>query len=67
MSAETVAKLRAALEKAKRTHRYCEDSWYSCPLAEDGCADDQWPKDQCNCGADEFNAWIDSVLKDTAT
>ena len=31
-------------------HRYCEDTWYSCPLEpSEGCADDQQGK-ECNCG-----------------
>lgn len=34
-------------------HRYCdEDSWYSCPKAEDGCSDDS-QGDKCNCGRDK--------------
>lgn len=36
-------------------HYYCEDSWYSCPLAEDGCADDR-AGDKCRCGlADDID------------
>jgi hypothetical protein len=27
---------------AKRDHTYCEDSWYSCPKAEGGCANDNY-------------------------
>lgn len=50
-------------ELAKRGHRYCEDSWYSCPLAEDGCANDNLPKDKCDCGADEHNANVEELLK----
>ena len=34
-------------------HYYCEDSWYSCPLAEGGCADDQQEAGKCNCGYEE--------------
>ena len=30
-------------------HYHCEDSWYSCPLAPDGCADDGQPADKCTC------------------
>jgi hypothetical protein len=29
-------------------HYYCEDSWYSCPLAEGGCANEHLRV--CNCG-----------------
>ena len=45
----------------KRKHYYCEDGWYSCPKAEDGCYD-EWAGTDCNCGADEFNAEIDSAI-----
>ena len=49
------------LERSKRGHYYCEDSWYSCPKAEDGCADNSRGID-CDCGADELNAEIDAYL-----
>ncbi len=42
---------------AKRNHYYCEDTWYSCPKAEDGCAN-EGAGDECNCGADEHNAEV---------
>jgi hypothetical protein len=54
--------LREALLKSKRDHYYCEDSWYSCPLSEDGCADEQYPNDECNCGADKYNKSVDALL-----
>jgi hypothetical protein len=47
----------------KRRHRYCEDSWYSCPMAEGGCADDD-AGDKCNCGAEEYNAKIDEIVEE---
>jgi hypothetical protein len=56
--------LRLALEALKsnrRTHHYCEDTWYSCPKHEDGCANDS-EGDECNCGADEANAGIDQAI-----
>ena len=49
------------LKLARKSHYYCEDSWYSCPLAEDGCANDSYRKDECNCGADERNAEVDAI------
>jgi hypothetical protein len=58
------ARLTAAdglLRDSKRKHRYCEDSWYSCPKSEDGCANENEGTD-CNCGADEWNARIDAHL-----
>lgn len=56
------AKIDALAALARRHHAYCEDSWYSCPKDEDGCANDQWPKGVCNCGADEHNAKVDALL-----
>ena len=49
------------LQSMKRKHYYCEDGWYSCPKAVDGCYN-EWAGTDCNCGADEFNAEIDSVI-----
>ena len=49
-------------ELAKRPHYYCEDGWYSCPLAEYGCYNDSIPKDECTCGADNHNAEVDALL-----
>ena len=56
--------LRLALEALgsnRRTHHYCEDTWYSCPKHEDGCANDS-ECDECNCGADKANAGIDQAI-----
>jgi hypothetical protein len=50
-----------ALESNRRTHHYCEDTWYSCPKHEDGCANDS-EGDECNCGADKANAGIDKAI-----
>lgn len=47
---------------ARRRHYHCEDSWYSCPKATDGCANDAMG-DQCNCGADEHNAKVDALMQ----
>ena len=48
---------------AIRAHFWVDgDSWYSCPKAPDGCADDQWPKDVCNCGADTHNERVTALL-----
>jgi hypothetical protein len=53
--------LRRLVNLARRTHRYCEDQWYSCPRAEGGCADDS-QGDGCNCGADAHNAEVDKLV-----
>ena len=57
--------LSAGLERlavlAKRSHTYCEDGWYSCPKAEDGCFDDRRGP-ECDCGADKHNAEVDALM-----
>ena len=50
-----------ALENNKLNHLYCEDTWYSCPKHEDGCANEA-EGDECNCGADEVNAQFDNAI-----
>ena len=50
-----------ALENNRRTHHYCEDTWYSCPRHQDGCANDS-EGNECNCGADEANAGISQTI-----
>ena len=50
-----------ALENNRRTHYYCEDTWYSCPKHEDGCANEA-EGDECNCGADKANQEIDNAI-----
>lgn len=60
---DMLERLRLALEKyGYRGHYYCEDGWYSCPKARDGCDDDSVGPD-CNCGADDHNAAIDAILR----
>lgn len=63
-AADEIERLRTALaELAIREHEYCEDSWYSCPLAPDGCCNDNYPADVCNCGADEHNAKVRAAME----
>jgi hypothetical protein len=50
-----------ALECSRRSHHYCEDTWYSCPKHEEGCANEA-EGNECNCGADEANAQIDAAI-----
>jgi hypothetical protein len=62
MNKDTALRLALeALESNRRTHHYCEDTWYSCPKHEDGCANDS-EGDECNCGADKANAGIDQAI-----
>jgi len=58
-------RLRQMVAGSRRSHYYCEDSWYSCPKSEDGCSDKR-QGNECNCGADEKNAAIDVLLRETA-
>ena len=46
---------------AKREHTYCEDSWYSCPLSKEGCANDLIDRMSCNCGAEKHNETVNKV------
>jgi len=50
-----------ALENNRQTHNYCEDTWYSCPKHEEGCANES-EGDECNCGADNVNAQFDKAI-----
>ena len=50
-----------ALESNKQKHNYCEDTWYSCPKHEDGCANEAEGA-ECNCGADDINAQFDKAI-----
>ena len=50
-----------ALDNNRRNHYYCEDTWYSCPKHEDGCANDS-EGNECNCGADKANQEIDFAI-----
>ncbi len=58
---ETLHLALEVLKSNRRTHHYCEDTWYSCPKHEDGCANDS-EGDECNCGADKANAGIDQAI-----
>jgi hypothetical protein len=53
---------RNFLEGLKRAHFVCDDPWYSCPLSDEGCIDDQ--AQGCTCGAEQHNAKIDALLND---
>ena len=55
-------KITKLKDLALRRHYYCEDSWYSCPKAEDGCAQDN--DGECNCGTDNHNAEVLKVFAD---
>jgi hypothetical protein len=56
----SVDRLKELKELALREHYHCEDSWYSCPKAEGGCADDR-AGDNCNCRVDEHNEKVEKL------
>jgi len=60
MKTELKDEIISFLLNNKRKHNYCEDSWYSCPKAEDGCARDN--DGTCDCGADWYNAEVDKLI-----
>lgn len=62
MSKEAMNLALKVLKNNRQTHHYCEDTWYSCPKHEDGCANDS-EGDECNCGADNANIEIDKAIK----
>lgn len=57
------AKICDALIKSRREHYYCEDSWYSCPMHKDGCANES-EEEVCNCGAETWNKYVSDILKE---
>lgn len=61
MSIEAMKQALQALENNRQTHHYCEDTWYSCPKHEGGCANDA-EGNECNCGADKANVEIDAAI-----
>lgn len=44
-------------------HYYCEDPWYSCPLAEDGCTNEAIDETVCTCGYDDRVKALDAALQ----
>ena len=53
---------RARAEQIAGGHYECDDSWYSCPLSTDGCADKR--QEGCTCGRDRLVQQIDAALAD---
>ena len=44
-------------------HYYCEEPWYSCPLAENGCANEEIDETVCTCGYDDRVKALDAALQ----
>ena len=61
MTKEALKMALNALENNRQKHHYCEETWYSCPKHEDGCANEAEGA-ECNCGADEINAQFDKAI-----
>jgi len=55
--------VRAFLEKSRKEHYYCDDCWYTCPKHQEGSCNENYSEDECICGADEYNAELDIILK----
>ena len=60
MASEITQRQRAEAGIGK--HYECEDSWYSCPLSEEGCANDGEDKTRCNCGRDDRKVQLELLL-----
>ena len=60
MASEVTQRQRAEAVIGK--HYECEDSWYSCPLSEEGCANDGEDKTRCNCGRDDRKVQLELLL-----
>lgn len=63
MTPEQIAEIRTFADQLWLGHSYCEDSWYSCPLSEEGCANVY--ETECNCNQAEREAAkrnIDALL-----
>ncbi len=68
MSAPTKA-LRELRDEMRATKHYeCEDKWYSCPLSDEGCADERQTDCTCNATvAHERADRIDAILTSLAS
>lgn len=55
---EMLARALVAFAGKRQSHYECEDAWYSCPKHESYAKDDG--QTECNCGADDHNAYLDS-------
>jgi hypothetical protein len=58
---EALILAQTVLKKNRQQHYHCEDSWYSCPKHEEGCANED-AGNECNCGADSANIEIDAAI-----
>lgn len=50
------------IESLKIDHYTCGDSWYNCPMSEDGCANEDKGK-ECDCNAPVHNAKVDEIIE----
>jgi hypothetical protein len=54
-------KIKDFLKNSEKAHNYCEETWYSCPKSDEGCANDE-EGENCNCGAEKYNMQLVSIL-----
>ena len=57
MSGETLREIVAEMRAIK--HQECEEPWYSCPLSEEGCADER--QEGCTCPVGTIHAMADRI------
>ena len=60
MNIERINAIKELLKLATRKHYYCEDCWYSCPMAPDGSCDDS-KGSGCTCGAEKNNMRVEEL------
>lgn len=51
MTSDQIAAIRQRAAAISLDHDQCQDSWYSCPLSDDGCANDR--ETECSCDQPE--------------
>jgi len=70
---QKIEQLTELLRESKRGHHHCDDSWYCCPKCDSpdhpggppSLGAERTGKDECDCGADEWNAKVDAALGET--
>jgi len=51
---------KIARKYGRTKHRECEDSWYSCPLSDEGCANPN--EKECTCGLEAEKEDMQSAI-----
>ena len=56
-------KLNKLLDELKQKHFNCEDSWYSCMMADNYSGNVDKPDRYCDCGAEHHNKLVEEISK----